>query len=103
MPKPMLGMRTLSSAHAKIARIKGNGVKLSLYECTLACQGVHAKLYDGVNVSQENNDDVAMFGVALHYAVTNEEPGVNTEPMATGNDVFRNMLAEDTKHEDDIS
>jgi hypothetical protein len=41
--------------------------------------------------------------VALHDVVTNEEPGVNTEPMAIINDVFRNTLADDTKHEDDIS
>jgi hypothetical protein len=36
--------------------------------------------------------------VALHDAVTNEELGVNTEPMATVNDVFRNTLADDTLH-----
>jgi len=34
MPKPMLGMGTLSSAHAKIARIKGTFIKLSLYNRT---------------------------------------------------------------------
>jgi hypothetical protein len=34
----------------------------------------------GVNVPQENDDDVAMPDVALHDA--DEEPGVNTEPMA---------------------
>ena len=55
----------------------------------------------GVNVPQESNDDVTMLDVALHEA--DEEPGVNTEPMATVNDVFRNTLADDTKHEDGIS
>jgi hypothetical protein len=44
----------------------------------------------GVNVPHENNDDVAMLDVTLHEAVTNEEPGVITEPVATINDVFRN-------------
>jgi hypothetical protein len=38
--------------------------------------------------------------VALHDAITNEEFGVNTEPMATVNDVFRNTLANDTRHPD---
>ena len=66
-----------------------------------------------VNVLQENDDDVAMPDVALHEAVTNEEPmatvndvfepGVNMEPMATVNDVFRNMLADDTGDDDGIS
>ena len=32
-----------------------------------------------------------------------EEPGVNTEPMAIVNDMFRNTLADDTKDNDDIS
>ena len=50
----------------------------------------------GVNVSQEN-DDVAMPDVALHEAVTNEEP------MATINDVFMNTLADDTEHDGGIS
>jgi hypothetical protein len=50
----------------------------------------------GVNVSQEN-DHVAMPDVALHEAVTNEEP------MATVNDVFMNTLADDTEHDDAIS
>ena len=45
MPKAMLAMGTLSSAHAKIAIIKGTFVKLSLYDRTLL-PGVHAKLYD---------------------------------------------------------
>jgi hypothetical protein len=49
----------------------------------------------GVNVPHENDDDVAMLDVALHNA--DEEPNVNTEPMATVNDVFRNMLANDTE------
>jgi hypothetical protein len=55
----------------------------------------------GVNVPQENDDDVAMPDVALHDA--DEEPGVNTEPMATVNDVFRNTLADDIEHDDGIS
>ena len=41
----------------------------------------------GVNVPQENDDDVAMPDVAIHDA--DEEPDVNTEPMATVNNVFR--------------
>ena len=45
MPKPMLEMGTLSSVHAKIARIKRTFVKLSLY-IAFDYQGVHAKLYD---------------------------------------------------------
>ena len=32
--KPMLGVGTLSSAYAKIARIKGTFIKLSLYDRT---------------------------------------------------------------------
>jgi hypothetical protein len=45
-----------------------------------------------------------MPNVALHdVVVTNEELGVNTEPMAIVNDVFRNTLVDDTKYEDDIS
>ena len=32
--KPMLGMETLYSAYVNIAKIKGNRVKLSLYEYT---------------------------------------------------------------------
>ena len=35
----------------------------------------------GVNVPQENEDDVAMPDVAIHDA--DEKPSVNTEPMAT--------------------
>jgi len=50
-----------------------------------------------VNVPQENNDDVAMPDIALHEAVTNEEP------MATINDVFMNTLADDTENNDGIS
>ena len=53
-----------------------------------------------MNVPQENDDDVAMPDVAIHYA--DEEPGVNTEPMATVN-VFRNTLADDTEDNDGIS
>jgi hypothetical protein len=41
--------------------------------------------------------------VALHDVVTNEELDVNTAPMAIVNDAFRKTLADDTKHEDDIS
>jgi hypothetical protein len=55
----------------------------------------------GVDVSQENDDDVNMADVAIHDA--DEEPGVNTEPMPTVNDVFRNTLADDTEDNDDIS
>ena len=40
----------------------------------------------GVNVLQENDDDVDMPDVAIHDA--DKEPGVNTEPMATVNNVF---------------
>ena len=40
--------------------------------------------------------------VAIHDA--DEEPGVNIEPMATVNNVFRNTLADDTEdNNDDIS
>ena len=39
--------------------------------------------------------------VAIHDA--DEEPGVNTEPMATINNVFRTMLADDTEDNDGIS
>jgi hypothetical protein len=39
--------------------------------------------------------------VAIHDA--DEEPGVNTEPMPTVNDVFRNTLADDTEDNDGIS
>ena len=39
--------------------------------------------------------------VAIHDA--DEQPGVNTEPMAIVNDVFRNMLADDTEDNDGIS
>ena len=55
----------------------------------------------GVNVLQENDDDVDMPDIAIHDA--DEEPGVNTEPMATVNNVFRNMLADDTEDNDGIS
>ena len=64
----------------------------------------------GENVMQENNDDVAMSDIAIHEAVTNDDDvampnitGVNKQPLATVNDVFRNTLADDTKHEDGIS
>ena len=55
----------------------------------------------GVNVLQENDDDVDMPDVAIHYA--DEESGVNTELMATVNNVFRNTLADDTEDNDGIS
>ena len=51
----------------------------------------------GVNVLQENDDDVYMPDVAIH------EPDVNTEPMATINNVFRNTLADDTEDNNGIS
>jgi len=57
----------------------------------------------GENVPQENNDDVAMPDVAVHESVTNKETGVNTQPVATVNDVFRNILADHTEHDDGIS
>ena len=44
---------------------------------------------------------MAMLDVAIHYA--DEKSGVNTEPMATVNDVFRNILANDTEDNDGIS
>ena len=47
----------------------------------------------GVNVLRENDDDVDMPDIAIHDA--DEEPGVNTKPMATVNNVFRNRLAVD--------
>ena len=53
----------------------------------------------GVNVLQENDDDVDMPNVAIHN--TDEEPGVNTESMATVNNVFRNTLADDTEDNND--
>ena len=53
----------------------------------------------GVNVLQGNDDDVDMPDVAIHDA--NEEPGVNTEAISTVNNVFRNMLADDTEDNND--
>jgi len=44
---------------------------------------------------------VDMPDVAIHDA--DEEPGVNTEPMATVNNVVRNTLADDTEDNDGIS
>ena len=55
----------------------------------------------GVNVPQENDDDVDMPNVAIHDA--DEEPSVNTEPMTTVNNVFSNTLADDTEGNDGIS
>ena len=60
---------------------------------------MHAKV--GVNVLQENDDDVDMSDVAIHDA--DEEPSVNMEPMATVNNVFRNTLADNTEDNDGIS
>ena len=60
---------------------------------------IHSEV--GVNVRQENDDNVAMPDIAIHNA--KEEPGANTEPMATVNDVFRNTLADDTEDNDGIS
>ena len=42
-----------------------------------------------------------MWTIDFHDA--DEEPSVNTEPMATVNDVFRNTLANDTEDNDGIS
>ena len=55
----------------------------------------------GVNVLQENDDDVDMPDVAIHD--TDEEPGVNMEHMATINNVFRSLLADDTEDNSSIS
>ena len=55
----------------------------------------------GVNVLQKNNDDVDMPDVAIHDV--DKEPSVNTEPMATINNVFRNTLAYDTEDNNGIS
>ena len=55
----------------------------------------------GVNVLQGNDDDVDMPDIAIHDA--DEEPDVNTEPMATVNNMFRNTLADDTEDNDGIS
>ena len=60
----------------------------------------------GVNVLQENDDDVAMPDVAMPDVAihdADEEPGVNMEPMAIINDVFRNTLTDNTEHDDGIS
>ena len=54
-----------------------------------------------MNVLQENDDDVDMPNVAIHN--TDEEPGFTMEPMATVNNMFRNMLADDTEDNDGIS
>jgi hypothetical protein len=55
----------------------------------------------GVDVPQENDDDVDMPGIVIHDA--DKEPGVNTKPMTTVNDVFRNTLADDTDDNNGIS
>ena len=54
-----------------------------------------------MNVLQENDDDVDMPDGAIHDA--DKEPGVNTEPMAAVNNMFRNTLADDTGDNDSIS
>ena len=54
----------------------------------------------GVNVLQGNDDDVDMPDVAIHDA--DEEPSVNTKPMATVNNVFSNTLTDDTEDNDGI-
>jgi hypothetical protein len=56
--------------------------------------------------SVENDDDVAMPNVAIPDVAihdADEEPGVNTEPMATVNDEFTNTLADDTEDNNGIS
>ena len=55
----------------------------------------------GVNVLQKNDDDVDMPDVAIHDA--DEEPGVDMEPMATVNNVFKNTLADNTEDNNGIS
>ena len=50
---------------------------------------------------RKNDDDVDMPDVAIHDAA--KEPGINMEPMATVNNMFRNMLADDTEDNDGIS
>ena len=45
--------------------------------------------------------NVDMPNIAIHDA--DEEPGVSTEPMVIVNNVFRNMLADDTEDNDGIS
>jgi hypothetical protein len=55
----------------------------------------------GVDVPQKNDDDVDMPDIAIHDV--DEELGVNTKPMPIVNDVFRNMLANDTEDNDGIS
>ena len=62
-------------------------------------QTMHGEV--GVNVLQENDDDVDMHDEDIHDA--DEEPDVNKEPMAIVNNVFRNTLADDTKDNDGIS
>jgi len=75
---------------------------------TLDYQGVHAKLYDmdyalrcWCECSIEKRWWCGHAWRSHHDA--DEEPGVNMEPMATVNDVFKNMLADDTEDNDGIS
>ena len=60
----------------------------------------------GVNVPQENDNDVAMPNVAMPDVAihdADEKPSVHMESMAIVNDVFRTTLADDTKDNDGIS
>jgi hypothetical protein len=67
----------------------------------------------GVNVTQENDDDVAMPDVALHELLLTRNlwlplmmclnPVSTRKPVAIVNDVFRNTLADDTEANDGIS
>ena len=66
----MLGMGTLSSVHAKIARIKVTFVMIALdyqgFIPNYTIWTMHSEV--GVNVLQENDDDVDMPDVAIHDA-----------------------------------
>jgi hypothetical protein len=59
----------------------------------------------GENVLQDTFDDVIMHDIATPppEAVTNEEMGVNMQPVATNDDVFRNTLADGTEDDDGLS
>jgi hypothetical protein len=41
--------------------------------------------------------------VIWENAITNEEAGVNMQPVATNDDVFRNLLADNTVDDDGLS
>ena len=69
MPKSMLGIGTLSSAHVKIARIKGTFVGIESIRSHLITRGFMPNytiwtMYDEVDV-QEDDDDVDMPDVAI--------------------------------------